>query len=64
MNAPCYQCQRRQGSCHDSCSDYLEYRQTINGINSARKSDVRMVDMIYDRNQRIRKDRYNIVKGG
>lgn len=62
MNAPCYQCPKRKSKCHDSCSEYLEYRQSIDGINQARKSDVRMMDLLYDRTKRIRKETYTIVK--
>jgi hypothetical protein len=40
MISPCYQCEKRQEDCHDSCAEYQEFRQMMRDINHIRKGEL------------------------
>jgi hypothetical protein len=62
MISPCYQCEKRQEDCHDSCAEYQEFRQMMRDINHIRKRELHYDYMVIARQQRAKKEPSRIVK--
>lgn len=48
LNSPCKDCPFRAMSCHDTCSEYLEYKKTRENIYK-RRVDESVADPMYNK---------------
>ena len=54
-NVPCYKCEKRRPACHDSCKEYIQFKQDNQKITDAKNDYFRACGMFERYSRKFRR---------